>query len=109
MRDVAIIGIGITRFGEVWDRSFRDIGIEAGLAAVYDANLSGEEIDALYVGNMSAGRFIDQEHIGALIADYSGMSRDHIPATRIEAAGASGGWTLKIWSTWNRASWSRRC
>ena len=95
MREVAIIGIGITKFGEVWDRSFRDIGIEAGLAAVYDANLSGEEIDALYVGNMSAGRFIDQEHISALIADYSGMSRDHIPATRIEAAGASGGLALR--------------
>lgn len=95
MREVAIIGIGITRFGEMWDQSFREIGIEAGLAAVYDANLSGEEIDALYVGNMSAGRFIDQEHIGALIADYSGMARDHIPATRVEAAGASGGLALR--------------
>jgi acetyl-CoA C-acetyltransferase len=95
MRDVAIIGIGITRFGEMWDQSFRDIGIEAGLAAVFDANLSGDEIDALYVGNMSAGRFIDQEHIGALIADYSGMARDNIPATRVEAAGASGGLALR--------------
>jgi len=95
MRDVAVIGIGITRFGEMWDQSFRDIGIEAGLAAVYDANLSGDEIDALYVGNMSAGRFIDQEHIGALIADYSGMARDNIPATRVEAAGASGGLALR--------------
>jgi len=95
MREVAVIGIGITRFGELWDQSFRDIGIEAGLRAVYDANLSGEEIDALYVGNMSAGRFIDQEHIGALIADYSGMARDHIPATRVEAAGASGGLAVR--------------
>ncbi len=91
MREVAIIGIGDTKFGELWDLSFREIGIQAGLAAVYDANLSGEEIDALYVGNMSAGKFIEQEHIGALIADYSGLARDHIPATRIEAAGASGG------------------
>jgi len=44
---------------------------------------------------MSAGRFIEQEHIGALIADYSGMTRDHIPATRVEAAGASGGLALR--------------
>lgn len=65
------------------------------MEAVYDANLSGEEIDALYVGNMSAGRFIDQEHIGALIADYSGMARDNIPATRVEAAGASGGLAIR--------------
>ncbi len=91
MRDVAIIGIGDTKFGELWDMSFREMGIQAGLAAVYDANLAGDEIDALYVGNMSAGKFIEQEHIGALIADYSGLARDHIPATRIEAAGASGG------------------
>lgn len=91
MREVAIIGIGDTKFGELWDLSFREIGIQAGLAAVADANLTGEEIDALYVGNMSAGKYIEQEHIGALIADYSGMARDHIPATRVEAAGASGG------------------
>ncbi len=91
MREVAIIGIGDTKFGELWDMSFRELGIQAGLAAVADANLTGEEIDALYVGNMSAGKYIEQEHIGALIADYSGMARDHIPATRVEAAGASGG------------------
>jgi acetyl-CoA C-acetyltransferase len=91
MREVAVIGIGDTKFGELWDLSFREMGIQAGLAAVHDANLSGDEIDALYVGNMSAGKFIEQEHIGALIADYSGLARDHLPATRIEAAGASGG------------------
>ncbi|MDD1770034.1 MAG: thiolase domain-containing protein [Methanomassiliicoccales archaeon] len=95
MRDVAVIGVGDTKFGELWDLSFRDIGIQAGLAAVYDANLAAEEIEALYVGNMSAGRFIEQEHVSALIADYSGIARDHIPATRVEAAGASGGLALR--------------
>ncbi len=95
MRRVAVIGVGDTEFGELWDSSFRDIGIKAGLAAVADANISAEMIDALYVGNMSAGRFIDQEHIGALIADYAGLARDHIPATRVEAAGASGGLALR--------------
>lgn len=95
MRRVAVIGIGATEFGELWDESFRDIGIQAGLAAVADANISADRIDALYVGNMSAGRFIEQEHIGALIADYAGLARDHIPATRVEAAGASGGLALR--------------
>jgi len=90
MREVAIIGIGQTKFGELWDLSFREIGIQAGLAAVYDANVASEDIEALYVGNMSAGRFIEQEHVAALIADYSGIARDNIPATRVEAAGASG-------------------
>ena len=31
MRDVAIIGIGITNFGELWEKSLRDIAVEAAL------------------------------------------------------------------------------
>ena len=90
MREVAIIGTGITEFGELWDSSFRDIGIEAGLKAIQDAKITGDDIDALYVGNMSAGKFIEQEHVSALMADYSGLSKNHVPAIRIEAAGACG-------------------
>ena len=95
MREVAIIGIGITKFGELWDSSFREMGIKAGLAALADAKVSSEDVDAMYVGNMSAGRYIEQEHVAALIADYSGLARDHIPATRVEAAGASGGLAIR--------------
>ena len=91
MRDVAVIGIGCTKFGELWDKSFRTLVVEAGEMAINDAGLSGEQIDELFVGNMSAGRFVGQEHVGALIADYSGFATDHIPATRVEAACASGG------------------
>ena len=91
MRDVAIIGVGVTKFGELWNKSFRAIGIEAGLKAIADAGLSGDEIDGLYVGNMSAGRFVNQQHIDALIADYSGMATNHIPSVRVEAGDASGG------------------
>jgi len=90
MREVAVIGVGVTKFGELWEESFRNLGISAGLKAISDANLSGSEVDAMYVGNMSAGRFINQHHIGALIADYSGMASSNVPATRIEAGGASG-------------------
>ncbi len=95
MRDVAIIGVGCTEFGELWDKSFRDIFVEAGASAIEDANLQGGKIDALYVGNMSGGRFIEQEHIGSLIADYSGLAGFHIPSTRVEAACASGGLALR--------------
>lgn len=91
MRDVAVIGIGCTTFGEKWESSFRDLFVQAGTLALQDAELSGEKIDAMYVGNMSAGRFIEQEHIGALIADYAGLSTRHIPSTRVEAACSSGG------------------
>lgn len=96
MRDVAIIGIKNTQFGEMWGRSFRDIFVDAGVGAIADAGAVGEDIDALYVGNMSGGQFVEQEHIGALIADYSGLARGlHVPSTRVEAACASGGLALR--------------
>jgi acetyl-CoA C-acetyltransferase len=96
MREVAIIGAGTTQFGELWEHSFRDLAVEAGLRAIEDAGISGEEIQALYGGNMSAGRFIEQEHIGALIADYAGLARLHIPSTRAEAACASGALAMHL-------------
>src|SRR5436853_229755 len=90
MRDVAVIGIGETEFGELWDRSFRDIGIEAGLKAIQDAKIRSEDIDAVYIGNMSAGKFIDQEHVSALVADYAGLADMHLPTVRVEGGGACG-------------------
>jgi acetyl-CoA C-acetyltransferase len=95
MRSVSIIGVGCTKFGERWDASLRDMIAEAGVLAIDDSNVVGEQIDALYVGNMSGGRFVEQEHIGALIADCAGLSRLHIPSTRVEAACASGGLALR--------------
>ncbi|HUV03288.1 MAG TPA: thiolase domain-containing protein [Desulfobacteria bacterium] len=96
MREVAIIGAGTTKFGELWEKSFRDIAVEAGLKAIEDAGISGEEIEALYGGNMSAGRFTEQEHTGPLIADYAGLARLHIPTTSVEAACASGALALHL-------------
>ncbi len=95
MRDVAVIGVGCTTFGEKWNTSFRDLFVQAGAMAIEDAGISGETIGAMYVGNMSAGRFIEQEHIGALIADYAGLATTHIPSTRVEAACASGGLSFR--------------
>ncbi|MFO7792704.1 MAG: thiolase domain-containing protein [Candidatus Saliniplasma sp.] len=92
MRDVAIIGIGETKIGELWDKSLRELGIEAGLKAIRDAGVSGDEVDMLYVGNMSAGKLINQEHVAPMIADYAGL--DDVPAIRIESGGASGGMAL---------------
>jgi len=95
MRSVSIIGAGCTRFGERWDDSLRDLVVETGIMALEDTSVSGEEIDGLYVGNMSGGRFVEQEHIGALISDCAGLSRLHVPSTRVEAACASGGLALR--------------
>ena len=95
MRDVAVIGIGLTNFGELWDRSFRQLITEAGSRAILDAGISGNEIDALYVGSMSAGRFVGQEHVGALVADAAGFSYMNVPSIRVESACASGGIAIR--------------
>ncbi len=93
MREVAIIGVGLTKFGELWDVSFRQMIVEAGAQAIEDANVDGKQIDAMYVGNMSAGQFIRQEHVASLIADHAGLVP--IPCTRVEGACASGGLALR--------------
>jgi acetyl-CoA C-acetyltransferase len=67
--------------------------IEAGSKALEDGNLHGEEIDAIYVGTMAPGSLVGQEHVGALVADYMGLTP--IPSTRVEAACASGGVALR--------------
>ncbi len=92
MREVAVMGVGMTKFGEHWDKGFRELIAEAGAKALEDANLSGEEIDAAFVGTMAAGSLIGQEHIGALIADQMGLTP--IPVVRVEGACASGGLAL---------------
>ncbi len=95
MRDVAVIGIGITKFGELWDQSFRNLISEAGAKAILDSGISGKDIDSMYIGSMSSGRFVGQEHVGALVADAAGFSHLHIPATRVEGACASGGLAVR--------------
>lgn len=84
---VAVVGVGQTKFDEHWEKSLRDLSTEAGALALKDARIDGKNIQALYIGNMSAGRFIGQEHLSALAADQAGLIP--IPATRCEAACAS--------------------
>jgi acetyl-CoA C-acetyltransferase len=93
MRRTAIIGVGITPFGERWEEGLRDLVVEAGVKALTDAGVSGDRIGAGYVGTMASGRLIGQEHIGGLLADYMGLNP--IPITRVEGACASGALALR--------------
>ena len=88
MRNVAVVGVGQTKFGEHWDRSLRELAASAGEVAIADSGLAKDDIQTLFVGNMAGGKFASQEHIAALVATQLGMNP--IPATRIEAACASG-------------------
>lgn len=87
MREVAVIGTGMTNFGELWGKSIKDIFVEAALGAIETSGV--DHIDSIYVGAMSSGLFVGQEHLGAVMADYLGQNP--VPATRVESACASGG------------------
>jgi len=91
MREVAIIGVGQTDVGEHWDKSIRDLAVEAILAARRDAGV--DRADALYVGNMLSGELAGQENLATLVADAAGLLP--IEAFKIEAACASGGAALR--------------
>lgn len=86
MRQTAIIGIGQTPVREHWDFPIRGLAVKALRAAMQDAG--AEAIEGLFVGNMLSGALAEQEHLGALIADYAGFPG--IEAVKIEAACASG-------------------
>ncbi len=91
MRDVAIVSTGMTAFGELWRSSLRDLFVDAATAAL--AQAGADHLDAVFVGNMSAGQFVGQEHLGPLLADQLGMAG--VPAGRVESACASGGLALR--------------
>jgi acetyl-CoA C-acetyltransferase len=91
MREVAIVGAGMTRFGELWKASLRDLFVEAASGAMKSAGV--DTVDSILVGNMAGGQFVGQEHLGPLFADHLGLVG--VPATRIESACASGGAALR--------------
>ncbi len=87
MREVAVIGIGMNKWGEIWEYSIRDLLVESALLALDDAGI--DKVDAMYIGCMSSGLFCDQEHLGSMGPDMAGLCPT--PGIRIESACASGG------------------
>ncbi len=91
MRDVAVVGLGMTDFGEVWEESLRTIWSKAAFAALTDAGI--DSVDLITIGCMSPGLFVGQEHLASLLADELGMAG--VPAARVESACASGGLAVR--------------
>jgi len=91
MRQVAILGIGQTKVDEHWELSLREIGGNAALAAMQDADV--EKVDALFVGNMLSPLVSGQNQLGAYFSDWVGLW--HQEAVKVEAACGSGGAALR--------------
>lgn len=88
MRQVAIIGAGMTRFGKFIDRSLKDLGREAVEGALSSAGLEKSNIEAAVVGNATAGLITGQECVrGQVILREMGFG--DIPIINTENACAS--------------------
>lgn len=87
MRDVFVIGVGMTKIKAYWEKSLRNLFAEASIKAIEDAN--GISPDAIFIGNMAAGELDKQANLGVYLAEYAGLKE--IPAIRVESACGSGG------------------
>jgi acetyl-CoA acetyltransferase len=88
LRDVAIIGVGMTRFGKYLDKSLNDLVHEAVKDALSNAGTQKNHIEAAYVGNAVGGLMTGQEMIRGQVA-LSTMGIDSIPIYNVESACAS--------------------
>ena len=75
-------------------QSLDDMGSQVLRAALQDAAMEPEEIQAVYAGNMLADELQGQKHLGALIASAAGL-RD-TEALWVRAATASGAAALRV-------------
>lgn len=88
---VAIIGMGCTRFGELWDKSAEDLMVEAFQEALQDAGIEKKQIEAAWLGH-----YFDEVNVGKTAALMSQtLKLPYIPVTRVENACASGSESLR--------------
>ena len=90
LSNVYIIGAGEAKYGELWDRSLREIAVEAGLKAVESAGIRTKDLGAIYMGNSLGGDISMQEHLSALMSDHAGIASEYVPSIRVETSTASG-------------------
>jgi acetyl-CoA acetyltransferase len=93
MRDVYIIGAGMTQFGKHLERSLRDLGREACLLAMQDAGIAPKQVEAGYCGNALAPAIQGETGVGQNVFWEVGISG--IPIVNMENACASGSTALR--------------
>ncbi|MDD5147677.1 MAG: thiolase domain-containing protein [Candidatus Daviesbacteria bacterium] len=90
---IKVKGIGLTKFGELWDKSLLDLALEASIDAIKDSGINKSKIDAVFVGNMLTGKIAGQDHLGPVITSSLGLNA---ASFRIEGACASGGLAVHL-------------
>lgn len=93
MRNVAILGVGMTDFGRLGDDNLIDMMASASLRAMDDAGLADKPIDAVYAANMGAGILNHQTGIASALVDT--LSLLPAAADTVENGPASGASAVK--------------
>ncbi|MHA1192394.1 MAG: thiolase C-terminal domain-containing protein [Promethearchaeota archaeon] len=93
MRQVAIIGVGHTKFGRLQDKGLMDLLSDASLKAIEDSNTNDKDFDSVYVGTMSPVAFNNISGIASALVDR--MSLLPAAADHIKNGPASGGSAIK--------------
>jgi acetyl-CoA C-acetyltransferase len=88
-----VTGVGLTHFGEYPERTGRDMFAEAGLAALDDAGLVPDDVEALFYGNFMGEMAEHQGHEAPMMAEAVGAP--DVAATRLESACASAGTAVR--------------
>jgi benzoylsuccinyl-CoA thiolase BbsB subunit len=88
MRDTTVIGTGMIRFGRHQDRTYADLARPAVLAALEDAGVEPDDIDATYCGHAFGGMLVGQRILRDL-----GMTGP--PVVNVENACSSGSTALR--------------
>ncbi|WP_255168070.1 thiolase domain-containing protein [Natrononativus amylolyticus] len=86
MTTARIVGVGMTDFG-VHDRPLAELFAEAAFAAVDDAGLETDAIDAFYLGNAMGGQTERDTHLAPTLATHVGVAG--VPCQRYEDACAT--------------------
>ncbi len=95
MRDVAIIGVGMIRFGKLLDKSIKDLVRESSEKAIKDAGVDKKDVEAAYVGSAVPGLMTGQEMIKAQVT-LTSMGIEAIPMYNVENACASSSTALHL-------------
>ena len=95
MRDVAIVGVGMIRFGRYPDKGIKDLVRESVEDALRDAGADARKLEAAYVGSAVPGIMTGQEQIKAQVT-LSAMGIDTIPMYNVENACASSSTALHL-------------
>ncbi len=95
MRDVAIVGAGMTRFGKYADRGLKDLSREAVEAALQSAGVEKKGLEVAVVGNAAAGVITGQECVRAQVV-LREMGIDKIPMINAENACASSSTAFQV-------------